>query len=194
MNTLASAFPKLVVELIDLLSSENCKEIIPQVESGVIARCTFDRKENVGYLYIHRVDPSPGFSENITFFEERGILLDIDKNKNLMGIEILHRNDFAESFRKLLHFFLGDELCMGNINEVRQLLEQGADVNYRDRCDGFTPLITAAHTGQPDAVRLLFQHNADPDIRNREGRTAREVAERLGRHEALEVFDEFDIA
>jgi len=48
------------------------------------------------------------------------------------------------------------------LEEVRLLLEQGADINARDRY-GQTALMNAAHTGQLALVRLLIEKGADLD-------------------------------
>jgi len=49
----------------------------------------------------------------------------------------------------------------GNADVVRQLIEAGADVNYRQRHDTPTPIHWAAKQGHADVVRLLIEAGAD---------------------------------
>ena len=80
---------------------------------------------------------------------------------------------------------------MGNLENVRRLLEAGADVNGRNVV-GDTPLIAAAYTGQPAMVRLLLRFGADATLTNRDGKTAQQLAERFGHKGVLETFAEHD--
>jgi ankyrin repeat protein len=47
----------------------------------------------------------------------------------------------------------------GDVEQVRHLLEAGADINARDR-HGQTALMNAARTGQVELVRLLVERGA----------------------------------
>lgn len=60
---------------------------------------------------------------------------------------------------------------------VREVIEQGADLNERLRTrrggPGVTPLMVASeHNTDPDVVRVLLEHGADPNARDGEGRSA----------------------
>jgi hypothetical protein len=59
---------------------------------------------------------------------------------------------------------------------VACLLKLGADATARDPRGGGTPLHPAAWSGNPEIIRLLVQHGAEPDVRDNEGRTALDVA------------------
>ncbi|KAG8560469.1 hypothetical protein GDO81_014996 [Engystomops pustulosus] len=54
---------------------------------------------------------------------------------------------------------------------VRLLLDKGADVNGQDQA-GRTALSLACELGHLDAVKLLVQHSADPEIPDRDGNRA----------------------
>ena len=58
----------------------------------------------------------------------------------------------------------------GNLNRVRQLLNQGVNVNERTNFD-WTPLHKAAYRGRPNVVRELVRHGAKISTRNTNGRT-----------------------
>ena len=53
----------------------------------------------------------------------------------------------------------------GHIRRLQQLLLSDVDVNFVNHKTGMTPLMTAAHAGQPASVELLLKHNADPNLR-----------------------------
>lgn len=59
----------------------------------------------------------------------------------------------------------------GNIDQVAQLLEKGADVNAKNRY-GETALTGAAAHGKYDTCQLLITHGASVNEKSRDGRTA----------------------
>lgn len=62
---------------------------------------------------------------------------------------------------------LHDAAAWGEVERVKGLLDQGADVNAEGTCWGATPLWTAAHSGQKEVCELLIARGADIDRRNR---------------------------
>ena len=62
----------------------------------------------------------------------------------------------------------------GDLNKVKELVEQGYDVNYvcKDSCADWTPVMIAAANGHLDVVRFLLEKGANPNAQNRYGRTA----------------------
>lgn len=59
----------------------------------------------------------------------------------------------------------------GDVEKIKQILAQGADVNFKDS-DGWTPLIIASNAGHFDLVRLLLDTGARIDLKNNFGATA----------------------
>jgi tetratricopeptide (TPR) repeat protein len=55
----------------------------------------------------------------------------------------------------------------GNVRKIRQLLENGADVDAKDQ-EGRTPLYLAATHGQGKALEILLKHDANVDGQNYE--------------------------
>jgi uncharacterized protein len=108
----------------------------------------------------------------------------------------------------------------GLADVVQQLVEKGADVNkpgwtplhyaatrghldimalllenhaYIDASspNGSTPLMMAALYGTPSAVKLLLEAGADPDLKNIQGLTAIDFAQRDNRHDSAEIIAAF---
>ena len=87
---------------------------------------------------------------------------------------------------------LDDEVNMGRLENVRQLLRQGADVNGRNAL-GDTPLKAAAYTGQADMVRLLLESGADSTAKDFiQGKTASQWAHKLGHEGVILAFSEWN--
>lgn len=58
-----------------------------------------------------------------------------------------------------------------SLQKMRELIDNGADVNYNDINDG-TPLMRAATAMFYSGVKLLIENGADVNIKNRYGETA----------------------
>lgn len=78
---------------------------------------------------------------------------------------------------------LGVASVRGNLDEIKALIEGGADINAAGE-RGNTALHDAVCQGNASVVKLLLQSGARLDLRNDAGQTALEVA-RLGRHREL---------
>jgi len=66
---------------------------------------------------------------------------------------------------KLLEAALGS-----GINEVKRLIECGADVNAKNE-DGKTPLLNAVESGHIDVMSCLIEHRASVNAKNEDGET-----------------------
>lgn len=64
----------------------------------------------------------------------------------------------------------------GSRDMLKYLLENGADPNVVYEPEGWVPLNMAANNGQEENVRLLVQHGAKFDSKDRQGQTALEMA------------------
>lgn len=77
---------------------------------------------------------------------------------------------------------LDDAIGRSNLEEVRSLLEDGADIEYRDPL-GWSPLINAAWVAADDIVELLISKGADVHYKNPEGHTALSKARSVGHND-----------
>ena len=57
---------------------------------------------------------------------------------------------------------------MYDLNDIKELVERGANVNIRDDNDGDTPLIRAAYEGDTKIIRYLIEKGANVDDINKE--------------------------
>lgn len=64
------------------------------------------------------------------------------------------------------------EVSKGNITGVRMLIEAGADINYKGRKNGVSPLQLASELGNLDLVKLILDAGADINQKNYLGITA----------------------
>jgi len=106
MSRLASIVPELVAEVGAALVAEGRGGLTPQLELGIIERCTYDSSSDAGYIYLTRPRPSPHFAklaapvaETIPFLEA-GFNVDVDHDGHIFGIELLSRSDFFAKLRE----------------------------------------------------------------------------------------------
>jgi len=85
----------------------------------------------------------------------------------------------AADYRPTTEAALFDAAYAGNVDLLRKLLTEGANVNWRN-AGGWTPLMIAAAERHLDAVIVLLDAKADPNQRNSYGRTALMFASRYG--------------
>lgn len=64
----------------------------------------------------------------------------------------------------------------GNLETVKQLIKDGADINEKEPAGGSSPLITATMFGQTEIALELIMAGADVNFRNNDGSTALHTA------------------
>jgi len=78
--------------------------------------------------------------------------------------------------------------CRRSFNETAAfLLEHGADVNAQSKKKGVTSLMLAAVSDNVDLVRLLLENEADPNLTDIFGRTAKLLAQKKGNTAVVEL-------
>lgn len=94
-------------------------------------------------------------------------------------IEKLFRRSIIRSGDKVYQRELEMLLAVrtNNISELKNLIEQGANINFQDsRMEGVTALHEASRKGNVEMVRYLLQNGADINSKNYKGFTALHVA------------------
>lgn len=81
---------------------------------------------------------------------------------------------------------LHDAVREGNLEQVRELIGQGADIDDRGR-NGETPLIQAILEGHADVAELLIEQGADVMVRNERGLTPLHAAAYSGSPEVARL-------
>jgi ankyrin repeat protein len=92
-----------------------------------------------------------------------------------------------------LHSAVATDAGAADIEIVRMLLDSGAAPNARSQ-SGSTPVHTAAFTGDRASLDLLLKHGADPGIRNKEGKSAADVARERGHQEIAGLLVSRDVS
>jgi ankyrin repeat protein len=67
------------------------------------------------------------------------------------------------------------------------LLKNGAEVNVQSKKKGITALILAAGWGNVELVRMLLEHGADPNLTDFFGRTAKILAQEMGKSAVVDL-------
>jgi len=75
----------------------------------------------------------------------------------------------------------------GDIEKVRSLLANGAEVNIKDKYNGASALILSIARGHIDAARLLLENGASVDATDIQGRTALTLATRNKKIEGVKL-------
>jgi uncharacterized protein len=78
----------------------------------------------------------------------------------------------------------------GHVAVIRLLLDKHAYIDAAAP-SGTTPLMMAAHYGTPEAVKVLLEEGADPMLKNLQGLSAIDFANRAGRKESAELIAAF---
>ncbi len=73
----------------------------------------------------------------------------------------------------------------GEVESVKFLLSNGADIHIRDISNGWTPLLSAASSGMLDVFKFLIQKGADVNARYNNGWTALHFLANWGRIEMV---------
>lgn len=81
-----------------------------------------------------------------------------------------------------LNIALDDAINRAELHEVIKLLEDGADIEFRDPF-GRTPLMNAAWVAADDIVEYLLSKNANASAVDKEGKSALKIVREIGHNE-----------
>jgi ankyrin repeat protein len=83
---------------------------------------------------------------------------------------------------------LNEATKAGDVVKIRQLLEQGADINAKSGVFEWTPLHIAIALGKPYIMKLLIEKGADLEARDRDQRTPLQIAALSGFIENAKIY------
>jgi ankyrin repeat protein len=84
---------------------------------------------------------------------------------------------------------LVDYSWRGNLNGVKECIENGADVNYISN-DGWTPLMWSSYKSHLKIVKTLIENGAEVNCKNKNGDTPLIFSSRYGRLEIVKILIE----
>ncbi len=76
---------------------------------------------------------------------------------------------------------------IGALEKVRSLIEDGSNINTKEKAGGRTPLHRAVEGGHKEVIKLLLENEADINIKNNSGETPLKNAVKLGYREIAEL-------
>jgi ankyrin repeat protein len=130
--------------------------------------------------------------------EQYPLMIAISYNKKLAALEILLKH--GASANQLQAYPVAGEkkgfvsitplmlaVKRGRADFVNILLTQKAKVNQASPETGMTPLHYAAKLNRQELIPLLLREGADRSIRNSDGMTALQVAQKVGARQALRI-------
>lgn len=86
-----------------------------------------------------------------------------------------------------LHAAIGELGIGGTIDFVTLLIRSGADVNAWDAQREVNPILLASNPFDPEAVRVLIEAGADPNVRGSEGETPLRLSVEAGALETVSL-------
>lgn len=71
---------------------------------------------------------------------------------------------------------------------INLIIKAGADINLREEKRGQTPLHFAALTGKKEAVEILLKNKANPEIKDVNGKTPKQLAQLTADKKIIDLF------
>ncbi|GKV48528.1 hypothetical protein SLEP1_g55338 [Rubroshorea leprosula] len=106
-------------------------------------------------------------------------------DEDTSAIGLTERNDSGEIDPSFRLMYMANE---GDLEGIKELVQLGADVNFKD-IDGRTPLHVAACQGRTDVVQLLLDCGAEVDPRDRWGSTPLADAVYYKNHDVIKLLE-----
>lgn len=98
------------------------------------------------------------------------------------------RESADSSSRKKVHFgSIHDAVRVGDVKQLADLVERGANLNEVDVLHQFTPLHWAAHSGSLECLHWLLWHGADTTQGTTRGWTAAHIAAIRGQDACMQA-------
>ena len=93
----------------------------------------------------------------------------INHNENLnSGSNTEYINNQVKADCKTLNEQLFDSILQNDLDSVKNLIDEGADINAKDSVSGFYPIMVATIHGHKDIVEFFIKNNANLNVRDGE--------------------------
>ena len=106
----------------------------------------------------------------------------------LVDLGVLKQEELEKRSISPLRAELMEASLRGKSNGVELLLDEGADINARDK-NGQTVLMAASSEAHVDVVKLLLARGADINAKGEDGLTALTAASSQGRQEVVNILE-----
>lgn len=174
------------------IRQDNASKVQELLRRGFDANTT-DPK-GLGGLYLALVEPSPKVAQILIAWPKTDVnKLNPKGESPLMMASIKGYADLAQKLidrgadvNKTGWTPLHYAASSGQLIIIAMLIENSAYIDAESP-NGTTPLMMAAMYGTSAAVKLLLQEGADPQIRNQQGLTALQFAQRAKRQDVAEA-------
>ena len=137
-----------------------------------------------------------GADVNARFYGKSVLSKAIEQNAGAEVVEFLREKGAIEwviskeEAKKLSQGFWDDRSNLKSLEEIKQLLKKGADVNAKDEWSGETALFVVARWGHIEVVKYLAECGADLEAKDESGRTALIGAAKEGQIEVVKYLAE----
>jgi len=96
-----------------------------------------------------------------------------------------------ESDKFLFTGLLKNACLHEDVDVIEFLLGKGADINNQDGIFKESALMVAAENGRVKAVKILLKHGADPNLKNKYGKAALDIANQYGGKGVVEILRKY---
>jgi ankyrin repeat protein len=104
--------------------------------------------------------------------ELNSLLISHARNGNIDGVSELLMRGVDPDVMSEGNSAIGVAAEFGHFKVVQKLIENGADVNWKNSRNGWTSLMHASRNGHESVVKLLIGAGADIDARDNDGMTS----------------------
>ncbi|GAB4827125.1 hypothetical protein Ancab_034012 [Ancistrocladus abbreviatus] len=153
--------------------------------SPSLVKFTLGRQSSRARLDLFSEDSPTTTEEDQGHGNEAGLIeFTDDSSDGVVEVEDSGNNDVPPNV-KLMY-----AACEGDLEGIKELLDSGADVNFRD-IDSRTPLHVAACQGYGEVVALLIKSGAQVDAKDRWGSTPLADAVYYKNHEVIKLLEKY---
>ena len=166
--------------------SENQEKLNEQLFNVVADEKASDEARLKKLKYLVRL----GADVNTRLYGKSLLSKAIEQNAGVEVVEFLREkgaNEWVISKEEALELsrgFWNDKGELKSLEEIKELIKKGADVNAQYKY-GETALMTAAYNGEIDVAKCLFENGADVNASSKYGKTALMIAATWGQIEVV---------